>query len=382
MTNEAASSPLRLSPFEQLRLAREILRAEAKTVLALADRLTSEFCDAVQLLRGCRGSVLVSGMGKAGLIGQKIAATLASTGTRSHFLHPAEAVHGDLGRVHRDDIVLMLSFSGETEEVVNILPSLRDLETPIIAITGRPTSTLAQFAAVTLELGPIDEACSLGLAPSSSTTAMLALGDALALVVSRERNFRAEDFGRNHPGGSLGRKLAKVDDVMRPLPDCRVALESKTVREVFIELRRPDRRSGAILVVDSAGALTGIFTDSDLARLFESKRDEAIDGPLRGVMTAAPKTVLAGSRMPVALEILKDKKISELPVVDSAGKPVGLIDITDVIGAVSESRASSPSSKSATAHAEPAGSTAHVQPATLPFRNKKKPHEPNPQPET
>src|SRR5688572_8959062 len=185
----SASAKKTLTPEEQLRAAREIVRREAAGVWKVSYRLDSAFCEVVKLLFTCRGSAIVSGMGKAGLIGQKIAATLASTGTRSHFLHPAEALHGDLGRVHADDIALVLSFSGQTEEVVRILPAIRQLGVPIVAITGQADSPLARAAAVTLDLGTIREACPLGLAPTASTTAMLALGDALALVLSRVRNF-------------------------------------------------------------------------------------------------------------------------------------------------------------------------------------------------
>lgn len=205
MGMEAASSSASLSPFEQLRLARDILQTEGHALLRLADRLGTDFCRAVEVLFACRGSVIVSGVGKAGLVGQKIAATLASTGTRSHFFHPGEALHGDLGRVHHDDVVLMLSFSGETEEIVRLLPSLSSVS--IVAVTGRPASALGRTAAVTLDLGPLREACPLGLAPSTSTTAMLGRGDAWALVLSRLRRFGPLDFGRFHPGGSLGRRL-------------------------------------------------------------------------------------------------------------------------------------------------------------------------------
>lgn len=330
MSTNAASRLGPLSRFEQIRLAREILRTEGRALLSLSERLDDEFCRATEVLFHCRGSILVSGMGKAGLVGQKIAATLASTGTRSHFLHPGEAIHGDLGRVHRDDAVLMLSFSGETEEVTRLLPSLRAI--PIIAITGKPHSTLGRQATVTLDLGPIREACTLGLAPSTSTTAMLALGDALALVLSRMRSFGALDFVRFHPGGSLGRKLANVDDLMRPWEECRVARQDKTVREVFVDLSRPGRRTGAIMLTDENGLLTGIFTDSDLARLLETRRDRCIDGPIRDVMTRGPRTVRSGSAMGDALEVLAERKISELPVVDADGRPLGLLDITDVVG--------------------------------------------------
>jgi len=321
-----------VSSFEQLRQGREIIRTEGETLLALAENLSPEFCRAADRLHACRGSVLVCGMGKAGLVGQKLTATLSSTGTRSHFLHPAEAIHGDLGRIHRDDIVLILSYSGETEEVVRLLPAIRKLGAEIIAITGQPQSQLGRAATITLDLGPIREACPLGLAPSASTTAMLALGDALALVVSQMRDFSAVDFARFHPGGSLGRKLAKVEDTMRPLAECRLALETDTLRSTLVRQSRPGRRSGAIMITDSSGRLAGIFTDSDLARLLEKNRDQAIDGPLSFIMTVSPQCVPAGSLLSVACEILMERKISELPVVDASGKPIGLIDITDIVG--------------------------------------------------
>ena len=330
MSTEAARKAVALSRFEQLRLARDIIRSEGQALLDLADRLGDEFCRAIDHLFHCRGSVIVSGMGKAGLVGQKIAATLASTGSRAHFLHPGEAYHGDLGRVHHDDVVLMLSFSGETEEITRLLSSLHAV--PIVAITGKPTSTLARQSAVNLDLGPIREACTLGLAPSTSTTAMLALGDALALVMSRMRRFSPHDFVRFHPGGSLGRKLAKVDELMRPLDECRLARDTQTVREVFVAVSRPGRRTGAIMLTDERGLLTGVFTDSDLARLLETRRYASIDQPVREVMTRSPRNIESGTGMDRALEILADRKISELPVVDTAGHPIGLIDITDVLG--------------------------------------------------
>jgi arabinose-5-phosphate isomerase len=328
-----ASTPPVLSPAGQLELARSILNVEAGSVLALAQRLGAEFCRAVERIATSRGAVLVTGMGKAGLIGQKITATLASTGTRSHFLHPAEAIHGDLGRVHADDVLLVLSYSGETEEVTRILPSLTKLASCLIAITGQRHSTLGRLADVTLDLGPIREACPLGLAPSASTTAMLALGDALALVLSRMRGFAEEDFARFHPGGSLGRKLSKVEEVMRPLAECRVAGVSQSVRQTLIAQRRPGRRTGAVMVVHGDETLAGIFTDSDLARLLERKEDAAIDGPIGDVMTKCPTSVVAGTLLPAACDVLAARKISELPVVDGAGRPLGLIDITDIVGA-------------------------------------------------
>jgi len=329
---EAARRTTALSRFEQLRLAREILLVESRALAELAERLGPEFCRAVELLSRSSGCVIVCGMGKAGLVGQKIMATLASTGTPSHWLHPAEAVHGDLGRVRPGDVMLVLSQSGETEEIVRLLPTLAQLRVPLVAITSRAESTLGRAAEVVLELGPIQEACPLGLAPSTSTTAMLALGDALALVISRLRNFGREDFARFHPAGMLGKRLSKVEDHMRPLEQCRVAREDLSVRQVLVSTRLPGRRTGATMLVDDEGRLTGIFTDSDLARLFEQRRDDALDRPVREVMTADPWCLRRGSPMLRAVELMVEKKISELPVVDARQRPVGLIDITDVVG--------------------------------------------------
>lgn len=333
MSMEAARSlPGPLTPFEQLRYAREVIEIESRALAQVARRLDGEFCRAVEYVLNCRGNVIVSGMGKAGLIGQKIMATLASTGTPSHCLHPAEAVHGDLGRVHRGDVLLILSQSGETEEVVRLLPPLAELGVPVIAMTGRAECTLGRAATVVIELGPLEEACPLGLAPSSSTTAMLAVGDALALVVSRLRGFGREDFARFHPAGSLGQKLSKVEHHMRPLEQCRVAPQEESIRQMLVRVSVPGRRTGATMLVDEQGLLAGIFTDSDLARLFERRRDGELDGPVRNVMTVNPLKVVKGSLMAEAVTLMAQRKISELPVVDAQCRPVGLIDVTDVVG--------------------------------------------------
>lgn len=332
MSTEAAISAGVPSPFEQLRHARQVILAESRALAQIANRLDGEFCRAADLLYHCHGNVIVSGIGKAGLIGQKIMATLASTGTPSHCLHPAEAVHGDLGRIHTGDVMLILSQSGETDEVIRILPSLAEMGAPIVAITARANSTLGRAATVTVELGQLDEACPLGLAPSTSTTAMLAVGDALALVVSRMRQFRREDFARFHPAGNLGYKLSKVEQHMRPLEQCRIAKQEQTVREVLVAVTITGRRTGATMLIDDAGRLAGIFTDSDLARLFERRRDRELDSSVRGVMTANPLRVVAGSMMADAVALMAGRKISELPVVDADNRPVGLIDITDVVG--------------------------------------------------
>ncbi len=330
MSWEAPQAAARLSAFEQLRLAREILLQESGAIRAIAERLDRRFCHAVDLVHGCRGSLIVSGMGKAGLVGQKLAATFASTGTPSHFLHPAEAVHGDLGRVQPHDVVLMLSQSGETEEVVRLLPCFHEMQLPLIAVTARSESTLGRARQPCLNWVRWPRRA-LGPAPTSSTTAMLAIGDALALVASQMRQFGAEDFARFHPAGSLGRKLSRVEQYCRPLRLCRIAEESMTVREVFVQRSMPGRRTGAIMLVDGEGRLTGLFTDSDLARLFEHRREETLDQPIRAVMTARPLTVLAGERMADAVALMARRKISELPVVDGQRRPVGMIDVTDVV---------------------------------------------------
>lgn len=326
----ASQIPVR-DTLAELNFARETLRKEAAALLQQADALGPDFSQAVEVLDACAGTVIVMGVGKAGLIGQKISATFCSTGTRSIFLHPAEAIHGDLGRVAMEDNVLALSLSGETEELVRVLPSLSKMSVDVLAITSRRTNTLGEASRVVMELGHVPEACELGLAPSTSTTAMLALGDALALTLSRRRGFTAHDFAKFHPGGSLGRKLTKVQDTMRPLSECRVASRDQTVRDVFVTLRRTGRRTGAVMIVDDQGTIVGVFTDSDLARILEQQADSALDAPVNDVMTRAPVTVKVDSLMPLAIQMLSEHHISELPVVDSANKPLGMIDITDVI---------------------------------------------------
>lgn len=340
MTLPAASRARTQSPLQQqediLRFGREVVAAEAQAVTDLVDRLDRSFYRAVDMIYRLDGNLIVTGMGKAGHIGQKLAATFASTGTRSHFLHPAEAFHGDLGRLHPYDVVLAFSQSGETSEVTQILPSLKQMGVPIIAVTANRESTLSKAATVTIALGSLDEACTNGLAPSTSTTVMLALGDALALVVSRLKGFGAEDFARYHPGGALGLKLSCVEDHMRPRDQCRMASADETVRNILVACTLPGRRTGAIMLTDQQGSLVGMFTDSDLARLIENRSDTALDRPVGEVMAKQPTTVKFGEKMSVAMEILAERKISELPVVDEDGKPLGLIDVTDVVSLLPE----------------------------------------------
>ncbi len=319
---------------DRLAYAREIVQGEAAALDEVAHRLDDSFLHAVDLLYRCSGRICITGTGKSADVGQKIAGTLNSTGTRAYILDATRAMHGDLGMIHPRDVVLALSHSGESEEIVRLVPSLRQMADGLVALTSAGDSTLARKADVAIVLGPLEEVCPLGLAPSTSTTAMIAVGDALAFVLSRMREFTREDFARFHPAGSLGRKLLKVDAVMRQGDDVRLAHCEETVRTVFAHTRRRGRRTGAVMLVDDAGDLTGIFTDSDLARLFEERRDDAMDRPIREVMTAQPLTVLAGTRVIDAVEVLQRRKISELPVVDASGKPVGMIDITDLIGLV------------------------------------------------
>jgi arabinose-5-phosphate isomerase len=326
---------------DRLAYAREIVRGEATALRLVADRLGPAFLRAADLLYQCAGRVCITGTGKSADVGQKIAGTLNSTGTRAYLLDATRAVHGDLGMLHPDDIVLALSHSGESEEVVRLLPSLRRLAARLIAVTSQADSTLAEAADVSVVLGPLDEVCPLGLAPSTSTTAMIAVGDALAFVLLRMRDFTRDDFARFHPAGALGRKLLTVEAVMRHGDELRVAGTDETVRAVFARAGRRGRRTGAVMLTDADGRLRGLFTDSDLARLFERRRDEALDRPIRDVMTRDPITVAAGMKVLDALEIIRQRKISELPVVDAAGQPVGLLDITDLIGLVSREEAES-----------------------------------------
>jgi arabinose-5-phosphate isomerase len=317
---------------DYLDYARQLVRAEAAALELVGERLDQSFLQAIDLFSRCPGRIGVTGTGKSADVGQKIAGTLNSTGSRAYVLDATRAMHGDLGMVHSEDVILALSYSGESEEIIRLLEPVRGLAMALIALTGNGRSTLARRADVAIVLGSLEEVCPLGLAPSTSTTAMMAVGDALAFVLSRMRAFTHEDFARFHPAGSLGRKLLKVEAVMRRGADLRLASAHETVRDVFAQVHRRGRRTGAIMLVDTAGRLCGLFTDSDLARLFEQRRDSALDRSIAEVMTPNPLTVRQGSRVLDAVEILRRHRISELPVVDASERPIGLLDITDVIG--------------------------------------------------
>jgi arabinose-5-phosphate isomerase len=325
--------PTEPPPFtDRVAYARWVLRAEAATLADVADRLDARFADAVERLAGCAGRVAVVGVGKSADVGQKIVGTFNSTGTRAYCLDATRAVHGDLGMVHPDDLALVLSHSGESDELVRLLGPLRELAAGVVAITGNAAGSLARRADVAVVYGPIAEVCPLSLAPSASTTVMLALGDALAFALSTGRGFTAEDFARYHPAGSLGRKLAPVDWFMRRGDELRLARETDTVRAILADAHNRGRRTGAVMLTDADGRLAGLFTDSDLARLFERRQDAALDRPVAEVMTRHPITVRRQARLAAALDVFRTRKISELPVVDADGRPAGLLDITDVIG--------------------------------------------------
>jgi arabinose-5-phosphate isomerase len=309
--------------------AREVLAAEAKAVHSLQGLVGPSFAEAARTVLECPGKVVVTGMGKPGLIGGKISATLASTGTPSHFLHPAEAYHGDLGRVMKQDVVLALSNSGETDEVVRLVPRIREIGAALVALTASRASALGRLSDAVLELGAIEEACPLGLAPSASTTALLALGDALALTVLKERGLDKEDYARFHPGGELGRRLAKVREVMRNGDRNPTVPEDVTVAQAIAKITAA--RAGAISVVDRAGKFAGIFTDGDLRRLL-AKNAAGMTLALGQVMTRNATTIGPDRLVSEALGILREKKFDELPVVNDRGEVVGMLDIQDVLG--------------------------------------------------
>lgn len=312
--------------------AADILRLEAGALRAVAELLDERFDRAVELILNMpdQGRVVVSGMGKAGFIAMKISATFASTGVPSYFLHPAEAIHGDLGRYTKNDIALLLSNSGETEETVGILPHVRRIGCPVIAITGNCDSTLGKHSDVVLSIGKIEEAGPLGLAPTTSTTAMLALGDALAMAVLKRQNFSKERFALYHPGGNLGRGLMLVSEVMRKGDENCVVSQSMKTRDVLHSITTTKGRPGAAAIVDASGKLRGVFTDGNLRRLLE-QGDEFLDLPIKKVMTSNPKTIAPSQIVQEALRVMSEHKIDQLIVMDERKKPVGMIDIQDLV---------------------------------------------------
>jgi arabinose-5-phosphate isomerase len=315
-----------------LEYARRVIGAEADAIVSVTPIVDASFAQACEMMYNCGGSCIVSGIGKAGIIGQKISATLASTGTPSHFLHPAEAVHGDLGRLRENDVVIVLSYGGETDEVTRLINLVKQLGIRLIAITGDRDSTLGKHGDVVLCMGRMSEACPLGVAPSVSTTCMLAVGDALAFTVMKAREFSVEDYVRFHPGGSLGAKLMTVEQSMmfRPGEKLPIVEVADTIKRV---LERTDdlKRHGAVMIVGEDGTLTGIITDADLRRLMTKHGHEAFDFKAGDVMTADCKKIRADALAAEATAIFHKYRIDELPVVDADDKPVGLIDVQDIV---------------------------------------------------
>lgn len=311
------------------------LRAEADAVARIADAVergeVPGLAKALDLLSACTGHVVVSGMGKSGLIGAKISATLSSLKQPSHGVHPCDAMHGDLGRVRRGDVALLLSYSGETEELLTLASLLRADGVPCVGISRSDHSSLARLCDAHLAIGHVEEACPHNLAPTASTTAMLALGDALALALARRRNFAADDFHKNHPGGMLGAGLRPVTDVLRFRVGTNVAVveESVSVRDA-LRTAGAGRRAGAIMLVDAQGRLSGIFTDGDLRRLVND--DPAhLSRPIREVMTAGPKHLTIDDLVRDAVRLVRERRLDEIPVLDRDGRPVGLVDVQDLV---------------------------------------------------
>ena len=310
-------------------LGRAVLEVEAASVAALAGRLADGFVEACRLMLACRGRVVVLGMGKSGHIGGKIAATLASTGTPAFFVHPGEASHGDLGMITGSDVVLALSNSGETGEVVTLLPLIKRLNVPLIALTGNPVSTLGRTATVHLDVSVAQEACPLGLAPTSSTTAALAMGDALAVAMLDARGFTREDFARSHPGGRLGRRLLlRIDDIMHVGDRLPRVTADTPLAQALVEMSA--KGLGMTAVVDEAGGVQGVFTDGDLRRSVDRALD--IHATTVGeVMTRSPKTMPPGRLAAEALELMERHRINALLVVDGAGRLVGALNMHDLL---------------------------------------------------
>ncbi len=318
------------------KFALEILDIEAAAIRNLRGKIGTDFQKAVQIISSCKGRVILTGMGKPGFIARKIAATMSSTGTPSFFVHPAEAVHGDLGMITAQDVVIAISQSGESMEIVNLLPVLKKFGVPLIAMTSRIESTLAKNATVVLNLGVTREACPLNLAPSASTTASLALGDALALCLSKMKKFRSEDFALFHPGGNLGRRLMRVKEIMRTGKKNPIVKKGTSVEGALLKITAA--RAGSCTIIDLKGRLTGIFTDGDLRRHLRSYSKKSggrdiLKVPVESLGTLNPKFIHQDKLVEEAYHILKTAKIDELPVVDDRARVVGLLDVQDILNA-------------------------------------------------
>lgn len=315
-----------------LAYARGVLEAEASAIRSLRGRISESFLSALEHLLACEGSVVVTGMGKPGFIAQKISATLASTGIRSFYLHPAEAGHGDLGRVCAGDVVLALSNSGSTEEIVCLIPWLKRIGARIVAITGDRSSPLARGADVVLPIGRIDEACPMGLVPTASSAAMHAMGDALAMTLVKQRQFTSDEYAVLHPRGKLGKQVARVREVMRAGQANPVVRETAPLSEVVVVMTNTAGRPGAANVVGKSGRLTGIFTDGDLRRLVERGQTD-FHAPVKKVMCRRPRVIGPDELVLAAAALMRQHKVDQLPVVDAGGRPIGLLDVQDLLAA-------------------------------------------------
>lgn len=314
-----------------LKIAREVINIEAKAIRELAGKVDHNFLRAVDLIVKCKGRVIVSGMGKTGIIGRKIASTLSSTGTPSLWMHSAEAIHGDLGQVTKNDILILISNSGETEETKKLLPLIKKIGSKIIAMTGNFKSTLVKYSDVVLDISVKKEGCPLGLAPMASTTATLVMGDALAACLIIKKGFKKEDFAFYHPGGFLGRKLLlKTEDIMRKGSHFPRVRENVLVKNVLLSITKA--RCGSACIIDKKGRLAGIFTDGDLRRRIEED-PQVLLRSVKDVMTKKPSTIHKDKLAVEALRLLQEKKIDELPVVDKQNRLVGLLDIQDLLKA-------------------------------------------------
>ena len=318
------------SKTDSLTLAKQVLEIEAQAIRALVARMDERFERAVELLFECRGRVVVTGMGKSGIVARKIAATFASTGTPSFFLHPAEALHGDLGMLVAGDAAVALSYSGETEEIVRLLDTIKRLGVPLIAMTGAPASTLAQAGDVALDVSIAREACPLGLAPTASTTAMLALGDALALALLERRGFSPEDFANLHPAGRLAGRLRRVEHLMHVGDEIPIVRPSTPMSEVIYEMSR--KGLGVTSVVDEDGKLVGILSDGDLRRLLQRRKKDVLDLTAGECMTRHPVTIPRHELAAAALRLMETRRITSLLVTDAEGRLEGVLHLHDLWG--------------------------------------------------